>query len=153
MASGSDMVRTLLPADDLERPASAAPTRRAEAARLLLCSPGEDCSSMFERCCGWRIEQVPLAAKQRLGAARQFVHAPEACQRLPEVSLPAGMIVSYVAATLPAVPTAFWDRQPRPTPGRLRRALTCWRFPQAFSFPARLREKRSCTAHLPKAWW
>ena len=101
----------------------------------------------------WPIEQVPLAAKQMLGAARQFVHAPEACQRLPEVSLLAGMIVSYVAATLPAVPTGFWDRQPRPTPGRLRRALTFWPFPQAFPFPARLREKRSCTAHLPKGWW
>jgi hypothetical protein len=101
----------------------------------------------------WPIEQVPLAAKQMLGAARQFVHAPEARQRLPELSLLAGTIVSYMAATLPAVPTGFWDRQPRPTPGRLRRALTFCPVPQAFPFPARLREKRSVTAHLPKGWW
>lgn len=101
----------------------------------------------------WPVEQVPLAAKQMLGAARQFVHAPETCQRWPEVSLLAGTIVSYVAATLPALPTGFWDRRPRPTPGRLRRWLTCWPFPQAFPFPARLREKRSVSAHLPKGNW
>jgi hypothetical protein len=101
----------------------------------------------------WPIEQVPLAAKQMLGAARQFVHAPEARHRLPELSLLAGTILSYSAATEPAVPTGFWDRRPRPTPGRLRRALTFCLFPQAFPFPARLREKRSATAHLPKGWW
>jgi len=101
----------------------------------------------------WPVEQVPLAAKQMLGAARQFVHAPETCQRWPELSLLAGTIVSYVAATLPALPTGFWDRRPRPTPGRLRRWLTCWPFPQAFPFPARLREKRSVSAHLPKGNW
>jgi hypothetical protein len=101
----------------------------------------------------WPVEQVPLAAKQMLGAARQFVHAPETCQRWPEVSLLAGTILSYVAATLPAVPTGFWDRCPRATPGRLRRRLTFCPFPQAFPFPARLREKRSVTAHLPKGFW
>ena len=56
----------------------------------------------------WAVEQIPLAAKQMLGAARQFVHAPETCQRLPEVALLAGAILSYVAATAPAVPTGFW---------------------------------------------
>ena len=101
----------------------------------------------------WPVEQVPLAAKQMLGAARQFVHAPETCQRLPEVSLLAGTIVSYVAATLPAVPTGFWDRRPRPTPGRLRRWLTFCPFPHTFPWPPRLREKRSVTAHLPKGDW
>jgi hypothetical protein len=101
----------------------------------------------------WPVEQVPLAAKQLLGAARQFVHAPETCQRWPEVSLLAGTIVSYVAATLPAVPTGFWDRRPRPTPGRLRRWLTCCPFPHTFPFPERVREKRSVTAHLPMGYW
>ena len=47
-----------------------------------------------------------------VGAARQFVHAPETCQRLPELALLAGSILSYAAATLPATPTGFWDRQP-----------------------------------------
>jgi hypothetical protein len=101
----------------------------------------------------WPVEQVPLAAKQMLGAARQFVHAPETCQRLPEVSLLAGTILSYVAATLPAVPTGFWDRRPRRTPGRLRRWLTSCPFPQTFPFPARLRQKHSVTTHLPKGDW
>src|SRR2546421_5449643 len=58
----------------------------------------------------WPVEQVPLAAKQMLGAGRQFVHAPETCQRWPELSLLAGTILSYVAATLPAVPTGL-DRK------------------------------------------
>ena len=38
----------------------------------------------------WPVEQLPLAAKQMVGAARQFVHAPETCQRLPELALLAG---------------------------------------------------------------
>ena len=71
----------------------------------------------------WPVEQVPLAAKQMLGGARQFVSAPESSQRLAELNLLAGAIITYLAATLPAVPTGFWDRQPKPTPGRLRRLL------------------------------
>ena len=101
----------------------------------------------------WPVEQVPLAAKQMLGAARQFVHAPEACQRLPEIALLAGAILSYLAATCPAVPTGFWDRHPRRTPGRLRRLLTSCPFPFTYPFPARLREKGSVTAHVPKGFW
>lgn len=101
----------------------------------------------------WPVEQIPLAAKQMLGAARQFVHDPETCQRLPELALIAGAILSYVAATQPAVPTGFWDRQPRPTPGRLRRVLARCPFPHHFPLPARLREKQAVTAHLPKGFF
>src|SRR5207237_74898 len=82
---------------------------------------------------GRPVEQLPLAAKQMLGAARQFLHAPEACQRLPEVALLAGAILSYLAATGPAVPTGFWDRHPQRTPGRLRRLLASCPFP--FTYP------------------
>lgn len=46
----------------------------------------------------WPVEQLPLAAKQMIGAARQFVHEKETCQRLPELSLLAGSVLSYVAA-------------------------------------------------------
>ena len=42
----------------------------------------------------WPVEQVPLSAKQMLGAARQFVSAPETCQRLPELALIAGALLS-----------------------------------------------------------
>jgi len=101
----------------------------------------------------WPVEQLPLAAKQMLGAARQFVHAPETTQRLPELALLAGALLSYGAATAPAVPTGFWDRRPQPTPGRLRRALACCPFPHDFPFPARLRTKASPTAHLPTGFW
>ena len=100
----------------------------------------------------WPVEQLPLAAKQMVGAARQFVHAPETCQRLPELALLAGSILSYAAATLPATPTGFWDRQPRPTPGRLRRVLARCHFPHDVPLPPRPRQKASPTDHLPKGW-
>ncbi|HEX8904425.1 MAG TPA: hypothetical protein VF771_06270 [Longimicrobiaceae bacterium] len=101
----------------------------------------------------WPVEQLPLAAKQMLGASRQFVHAPETRQRLPELALLAGAVLSYVAATAPALPTGFWDRQPRPTPGRLRRALARLPFPHDFPLPARIREKAAVTDHLPTGAW
>jgi hypothetical protein len=98
----------------------------------------------------WPVEQLPLAAKQMIGAHRQFVHAPESIQRLPELSLLAGSILSFLAATAPAHPTGFWDRHPRRTPGRFRRALSGQPFPEVASFPDQLRKKNSVTAHLPK---
>jgi hypothetical protein len=98
----------------------------------------------------WPVEQVPLAAKQMLGGVRQFVFAPESCQRLPELNLLAGSIVTYLAATLPAVPTGFWDRNPKPTPGRLRRLLARTPFPKTYPLPGQLRKKNSVSDHLPK---
>ena len=78
----------------------------------------------------WPVEPLPLAAQQVLGAARSFVSAPETCQRLPEVALVAGAMRSYLAPTTPTPATGFWDRQPRPTPGRLRRVLGRVAFPE-----------------------
>ncbi len=101
----------------------------------------------------WPVEQLPLAATQMRGAARAFVHAPETCQRLPEVALLAGAVLSYGAATSPAIPTGFWDRRPQPTPGRLRRALTRTPFPHDFPLPARIRTKKARTDHLPTGFW
>ena len=98
----------------------------------------------------WPVEQIPLAAKQMLGGARQFVFAAESCQRLPELNLLAGSIVTYLAASLPAVPTGFWDRNPKPTPGRLRRLLARTLFPKTCPLPGQLRKKDSVTNHLPK---
>jgi hypothetical protein len=88
-----------------------------------------------------------------IGAARQFVHAPETGQRLPELALVAGSILSHAAATLPATPTGFWDRQPQPTPGRLRRVLARWPFPNDVARLPRLRQKASVTGHLPTGWF
>ncbi len=101
----------------------------------------------------WPVEQLPLAATQMLGAARAFVSAPETCQRLPELALLAGSILTYLAATQPAVPTGSWDRRPRPTPGRLRRLLAHTVFPTSFPLPDRIRQKAALTAHLPKGFW
>jgi hypothetical protein len=101
----------------------------------------------------WPVEQLPLAAKQMLGAARAFVSAPETCQRLPELALLAGSILTYLAATLPAIPTGSWDRRPRPTPGRLRRRLAHTVFPTSFPLPARIRQKAAVSDHLPTGFW
>ena len=96
----------------------------------------------------WPVEGPPLVAKQMLGAHRQFVSAPESCQRFPELALLAGSILAFLAASLPAIPTGFWDRNPQPTPGRLRRALIDLPFPETCPLPARFRVKRSVTDHL-----
>ena len=98
----------------------------------------------------WPVEQIPLAAKQMVGAHRQFVHADESIQRLPELALLAGSILSYLAATAPLAPTGFWDRQPKRTPGRFRRMLMGKPFPQLYPLPGQIRKKASATSHLPK---
>lgn len=98
----------------------------------------------------WPVEHPPLAAKQMVGLHRQFVFAPEACFRLPELALLAGAILAYVAAVSPAIPTGFWDRQPQATPGRLRRLLAQADFPNMTEFDPELRKKTSVTDHLPK---
>jgi len=98
----------------------------------------------------WPVEQVPLSSKQMLGAHRQFVHNQECVQRLPEITLLAGSILSFLAASFPPVPTGFWDKKPKRTPGRFRRQLMGKPFPRVAVLPRRLREKRSFTAHLLK---
>ena len=99
----------------------------------------------------WPIEQLPLAAKHMVGAHRQFVFADESCYRLPELSLLAGSIQTYLAATLPPIPTGFWDRNPKGTPGRLRRWLGRTTFSDLPPLAnGRIRRKSSVTDHLPK---
>jgi hypothetical protein len=96
------------------------------------------------------IEQAPLAAQQMLGAHRAFVLGDESRYRLPELALLAGNIVAYVAATAAAVATGFWDRQCRPTCGRLRRVLLQVHFSQVPVPTGILRKKASVTGHVPK---
>jgi hypothetical protein len=98
----------------------------------------------------WPVEQVPLSAKQMLGAQRQFVHNPECVQRLPEITLLAGSVLSFLAASFPPVPTGFWDKNPKRTPGRFRRLLMGKPFPRVAELPQRFREKLSSTAHFLK---
>ena len=97
----------------------------------------------------WPVEQIPLSAKQMVGAHRQFVHAEETIQRLPELALMAGSILSFLAATMPPTPTGFWDKKPKRTPGRFRRTLAGQAFPKVANLSRRLRKKNSVTAHLP----
>ena len=97
----------------------------------------------------WPIEQMPLAAKQMLGAHRAFVCSGESRHRLPELALLAGNVLTYVAATSVAVATGFWDRYCRPTCGRLRRVLLRVSFSEIPVPEGELRKKASVTAHLP----
>jgi hypothetical protein len=98
----------------------------------------------------WPVEQPPLVAKQMLGLHRQFVFVPTCVLRLPELALLVANILTYLATVLPAMPTGFWDRQPKRTSGRLRRVLSRAVFPNEYPFMARLREKQSVTDHLAK---
>jgi hypothetical protein len=98
----------------------------------------------------WPVEQVPLAAKHMVGAHRQFVFAYQSCQRWPELALIVGGILTYLAAALPPIPTGFWDKQPKATPGRLRRLLARVDFPKDYPFLPQLRKKEAVTDHLPK---
>ncbi len=98
----------------------------------------------------WPIEQVPLTAKQLIGAQRQFVSADATRQRLPELALFASSLLMYLGATHPAQPTGFWDRNPRPTAGRFRRVLAQLDISKTAPLPRQLRKKQSVTGHLPK---
>jgi len=98
----------------------------------------------------WPIEQLPLAAKQMIGAHRAFVFGGESRYRLPELVLLAGNVLTYVAATTAAMATGFWDRRCRPTCGRLRRVLLRVDFSEVPVPEGPLRKKASVTAHLPK---
>jgi len=85
-----------------------------------------------------------------LGLHRQFVFADESCFRLPELSLIAGVLLTYLAAVLPPIPSGFWDRSPAATPGRLRRLLQQADFSTLPVNDPQLRKKNSMTFHLPK---
>ncbi len=98
----------------------------------------------------WPVEHPPLAAKQRIGLHRQFVSTPQSCCRLPELALLAGHILTHTAASLPPIPSGFWDRIPKPTPGRLRRLLSRAFFPNLPNLEPQLRKKNSLVDHLPK---
>ena len=98
----------------------------------------------------WPIEQMPLAAKQMVGAHRAFVFGDESRHRLPELALLAGNILTYVAATTGAVATGFWDGYCRPTCGRLRRVLLRMDFSEIPVPEGSLWKKGSVTEHLPK---
>ena len=98
----------------------------------------------------WPIEQVPLAAKQMLGAERRFVLGLHSRLRLPELALFSGNLLTYVAATSTPVASGFWDRCARPTCGRLRRQWLRLDFSELPVPEGQMRNKASVSAHLPK---
>jgi hypothetical protein len=117
---------------------------------LLTNQPMSGAESLLLYRARWAVEQVPLAAKQMLGSQRQYVFGAESRERLPELALLAGSLLTYVAATTEAIPTGFWDRRAQPTGGRLRRQLCRMAIPESAALPAGMRKKASVTEHLPK---
>ena len=85
-----------------------------------------------------------------IGLHPQFVSSADSCCRLPELALLAGNLLTLTAAGLPPMPSGFWDRTPKPTPGRLRRVLARTFFPNLADFDPQLRKKNSLFDHLPK---
>jgi hypothetical protein len=103
-------------------------------------------------CSRWKIEQIPQTGKQMLGGDRSFVHASEIRHRLPELILLAASISLYLSAITPVTKTGFWDKNPRRTAGRFRRALSGSRLPDLMTLPnfsERVRNKASVFEHLP----
>ncbi len=97
----------------------------------------------------WPVEQPPLVAKQTLGLQRMFVHAHTSVRRLPELALFIANVMTIMAATLPAIPTGFWDQKPKKTAGRLSRSLRSVNFSNLTVSDHRIRKKASVTDHLP----
>jgi len=134
---------------------------------LLLTDLSESAEVLFELYRSrWKIEQLPQTGKQLLGGHRSFVHANESRYRLPELCLLAASVSLYLSATSKAIATGFWDKHPKPTPGRFRRALSSASLPEVGkvrgelrSLPefsgkvdkmlGRVRVKRSIFEHLP----
>lgn len=98
----------------------------------------------------WPVEQVPLVAKQMLGLQRMFVHATVSVQRLPQLALLMANVLTVTAATLPPMPSGYWDRHPKKTSGRLRRALQHTQFCDLTLSDGQIRKKLSCTGHLQR---
>ena len=61
-----------------------------------------------------------------------------------------GTILTNLAAALPPIPTSFWGKQPKATPGRLPRLLARVDFSKDYPFLPQLRKKEAVTDHLPK---
>lgn len=95
----------------------------------------------------WPIEGVPQTGKYLLsgGGGRHYVHHPTAITRLPALTMIFGSLFKYLAAISPPIRSGFWDRQIKPTYGRLLRYLKKVGLP----ISSQLSKKASVTAHLP----
>jgi hypothetical protein len=101
----------------------------------------------------WPVEEVPLVAKQMLGLHRQFVFALACCYRLPELALLVANVLTYLAAVLPAIPTAFWDRHPKK---HLAVSVAAWLKPIFPMFPSGMTnsEKKGPQPTIcPRVFW
>lgn len=101
----------------------------------------------------WPVEEVPLVAKQMIGLHRQFVSAFACCYRLPELALLAANVLTYLAAVLPAIPTAFWDRHPKKHQAAFAVSWLKPIFPMFSSIMTNSEKKRQSLTTCPKVFW
>ena len=85
-----------------------------------------------------------------IGLHCHFTFALESCFRLPKLAFIVGSILTLVSASNPVIPSRFWDRKPKATPGRLRNALRNADFPSFTQFDSQIRKKNSVFDYLPK---
>jgi hypothetical protein len=100
----------------------------------------------------WPVEQIPLAAKQMLGLHRQFVFAPESCQRLPELALLVGNVLTHLAAALPPLPTGFWDQRPKKQPAACGESWPRLIFQKIASFQGNFEKSAQLLATCQRVW-
>ncbi|MBV7332494.1 hypothetical protein KFU94_30555 [Chloroflexi bacterium TSY] len=98
----------------------------------------------------WPVEHPPLASKQMIGLHRQFVHADEACFRLPELGLLAGNLLSPFSRFSSSHTDWLLGSRASTTPGRLRRVLSSALFPTPDQLDPDFRKKASVSHHFPK---
>ena len=95
----------------------------------------------------WPIEGIPQTGKYLLsgGGGRHYVHQKQAIIRLPALTMIFGSLFKYLAAISPPIRSGFWDRDVKPTYGRLLKHLKKVGLPLSYQ----LSKKLSVTAHLP----
>jgi hypothetical protein len=62
----------------------------------------------------------------------------------------AGNMLTHLAHELSPMPTGYWDRNPKKTPGRLQQVLRQVGRPEFLQLDPEIRPKAAISAHLPK---
>lgn len=101
----------------------------------------------------WLVEHPPLVSKQLLGMQRQFLFNAMARERCFALGLIFGNVLTWLARNCDAIPTGFWDRRPKQTPGRLRRFLAKRDFSKLNPINQRISKKSPSLRIYQKVFW
>lgn len=81
-----------------------------------------------------------------------FVFNEEMNFSLPELTFVAASTLMLVAAGCEPMLTGWWDKQPKPTAGRLSKELSKVHDLRVLDVPVELRKKNSVVAQLPRGY-